>query len=58
MSTKRIQAAGFPDFGWQSGYYDHIIRDKDDLKRVREYIVGNPYRWEEDEENPVNVKSD
>ena len=58
VSTKRIQAAGFPDFGWQSGYYDHIIRDRKDLDRIREYIVGNPFQWEDDEENPANVKRD
>ena len=56
VCTKRIRAAGFMDFGWQPRYYDHIIRDNEDLDRIREYIVGNPYKWDEDEENPANVK--
>jgi REP-associated tyrosine transposase len=30
---------------WQRGYYDHVVRDDDDLDRVREYIVTNPTRW-------------
>jgi putative transposase len=29
---------------WQRGYYDHVVRDDEDLERVREYIVTNPVR--------------
>jgi putative transposase len=29
---------------WQRGYYDHVIRDEEDLGRVREYIATNPIR--------------
>ena len=36
---------------WQRNYYDHIIRNEQDLTRVREYIVNNPLKWEEDIEN-------
>lgn len=38
---------------WQRNYYDHIIRDEDDLMRVRRYILENPIRWVEDSENPL-----
>lgn len=41
---------------WQRNYYEHIIRDDCDLNRIREYIVSNPARWTEDEENPGKVK--
>lgn len=34
---------------WQRNYYDHIVRDDDDLARIRDYIALNPGRWEEDE---------
>lgn len=34
---------------WQRNYYEHIIRDEDDLDRVREYIVNNPANWQSDE---------
>ena len=34
---------------WQRNYYEHIIRDEEDLMRVREYIVQNPLKWETDE---------
>jgi putative transposase len=34
---------------WQRNYYEHIIRDEDDLNRIRKYIVQNPIKWELDE---------
>ncbi len=40
---------------WQRNYYEHIIRDEGDLARIRQYIRDNPARWDEDEENPMNV---
>lgn len=40
-------------FGWQRNYYEHVIRNDDDLQRTREYILGNPVRWDEDENNPA-----
>jgi len=39
---------GFPV--WQRNYYDHIIRDDEDLNRIREYIINNPSKWELDKE--------
>ena len=38
----------------QRSFYDHVIRNEDDLNRVREYIQNNPLKWALDEENPVN----
>jgi REP element-mobilizing transposase RayT len=29
-------------FEWQSGFYDRIIRDRDELNNVRTYIINNP----------------
>ena len=34
---------------WQRNFYDHILRDENELNRIREYIRYNPMRWEEDE---------
>lgn len=39
---------------WQRNYYERIIRDENDLKRIREYIRNNPSSWDEDEENQAN----
>jgi hypothetical protein len=30
--TKRGEENGFIDFAWQSGFYDHIIRDEKSLR--------------------------
>ena len=30
---------------WQRNYYEHIIRDEQDLNRIRAYIRNNPLRW-------------
>jgi len=39
---------------WQRNYFDRIVRDEDELKRIREYIIYNPLKWESDKENPAN----
>ncbi len=36
---------------WQRNYFEHVIRTESSLKRIREYIVNNPARWEFDREN-------
>ena len=40
---------------WQRNYYERVIRDDEELNRVRQYVVDNPAHWEEDRENPNNV---
>ncbi len=42
---------------WQRNYYEHIIRNEGDMNTILEYIVNNPLRWMEDENNPVNFKA-
>ena len=37
---------------WQRNFYEHVIRNDDEMDRVREYIIGNPLQWEIDTENP------
>ena len=57
-ATKRIWK--FSEFKetpiWQRNYYEHIIRDEKDLQNKTDYIEANPLLWDEDNENPVNVK--
>jgi len=38
---------------WQRNYYEHIIRNQKVLKQKTDYILDNPSRWDDDEENPV-----
>ena len=33
---------------WQRNYYEQIVRDEILLRRIREYIVNNPYQWQQD----------
>ncbi len=33
---------------WQRNYYEQIVRDEISLRRIREYIVNNPYQWQKD----------
>ena len=41
----------FPDFAWQSRFHDRIVRNDDELNRIREYIIANPTMWERDRNN-------
>src|SRR5262249_2100239 len=41
------------DFGWQRGYYEHVVRGEADLGRIRQYIQTNPARWVIDILNPT-----
>jgi REP element-mobilizing transposase RayT len=38
---------------WQRNYYEHIIRDDEELNEIREYIMTNPAKWASDRENPA-----
>lgn len=53
FSARRVnalrRASGSPL--WQRSYYEHIIRDERSLGRIREYVMGNPARWDADREN-------
>ena len=37
---------------WQRNYYEHVIRNEDELDHIREYIIHNPKKWEFDRDNP------
>jgi REP element-mobilizing transposase RayT len=55
-ATRRINnLRGSPYMAvWQRNYYEHVIRNEDDLSEIREYIVNNPLKWDLDSENPNN----
>jgi putative transposase len=53
--TTQARALGWREFGWQRNYYEHIVRDDDELARIREYIRNNPFDWDSDEDNPANI---
>lgn len=41
---------------WQRNYYERIIRDEDELSRIRLYIRDNPAKWADDPNNPANIR--
>ncbi|GAB3829081.1 transposase [Pontibacter rugosus] len=43
------------DFGWQSRYYDRVIRSEKELQNIRQYIFNNPAKWEAEKNNPENL---
>lgn len=50
-AVKNNQWPRFDKHLWQRNYYEHIIRNNDSLEKITDYIVHNPERWEEDENN-------
>ncbi len=40
---------------WQRNYYEHVIRNEEELNLVREYIIYNPLKWQFDSNNPNHV---
>ena len=39
---------------WQPNFYEHVIRNDEDLYNIRKYIQENPLKWELDAENPAH----
>jgi len=51
----RVRNLGWPPYRrrlWQRNYYEHVIRSRASLERVRRYIADNPFKWTLDSENP------
>ena len=40
---------------WQARFYDHIIRKRESLHKISQYILNNPIKWEIDRNNPKNI---
>jgi REP element-mobilizing transposase RayT len=40
---------GYSSFKWQRNFYERVIRNENELNRIREYIVTNPLKWEWDD---------
>ena len=55
VSTKRLnEIRGRGDRPlWQRNYYEHIVRNENELNKIREYITTNPQRRASDRENPA-----
>jgi REP element-mobilizing transposase RayT len=58
MTTKKyvdgVKQHGWTPFSgklWQRNYWEHIIRNEQELTRIRHYIEINPIQWEHDKLN-------
>ena len=45
--SKHCNRLGY-EFGWQTRFHDHIIRDEKSFQTISEYIINNPAKWEVD----------
>jgi REP element-mobilizing transposase RayT len=56
--TKRInelrRSPGSPV--WQRNYFEHIVRNDEEMFQIQEYIESNPLKWELDSENQTSSK--
>ena len=43
-TTNLLQKSGLDGPCWQRSFYDHALRNNEDIKTVAEYIVNNPVR--------------
>ena len=41
---------------WQRNYYEHIVRNEQELAAIRCYIQNNPLKWALDRDNPANPR--
>jgi putative transposase len=45
--TRHCNRLGY-EFGWQTRFHDHIIRNDNEYQRINDYIENNPIKWELD----------
>jgi len=43
------------EFQWQPRYYDRVIRNSNELERIRKYIADNPNNWPSEKDNSENL---
>lgn len=49
--VKNINWPRFNKRLWQLRYWDHIIKNRNELIRIQEYIDNNPEKWDDDKLN-------
>ena len=55
--TRQINKLNQNKFRWQRSFHDQIIRTGNRfLHNTREYIINNPTKWDDDENNIKNYK--
>ncbi|MBE6332846.1 MAG: hypothetical protein E7070_11240 [Bacteroidales bacterium] len=49
FAITRFTNAHALSFAWQTRFHDHIIRDRNEMNRIAQYIENNVAQWESDE---------
>lgn len=47
-TSRLIRADGLSKFTWQRSFHDHIIRNDKAYTHIKDYVLNNPERWQED----------
>jgi len=53
-----VKRLGWPRFDghlWQRDYYERVIRSEEELLKVRQYVIDNPAKWEDDPNHPSKL---
>lgn len=53
--TKWCNHQKYKHFAFQRNYHEHIVRNENELNRIREYIINNPLQWQFDRENSDHI---
>ena len=43
--SKEIHDLGYPNFKWQDRFFERIVRNEQELYKIRRYIRNNPIKW-------------
>lgn len=46
---KWCNANGHSSFNWQSKFHDHVIRNEQEYRLIKNYTINNPQRWAHDQ---------
>ena len=52
IGVRQLRWPGFERRVWERNFYDHVIRNDDELEKIRQYIRRNPLMWTCDRCNP------
>jgi REP element-mobilizing transposase RayT len=53
--THKCRQCGYHDFRWQRNYFEHIIRNDNELNNIRDYIHNNVLQWAINRDDPDNI---
>lgn len=48
-ATKWVRQNSLAFTIWQRNYFEHVIRNDNELNQIRQYVINNPLNWEKDE---------